>query len=108
MSARFRTFDIAAGGVTAIAAAVMSVIVAGGIIIAGIAATGATVIGVTATGGTIALGAMVTMVVATTTIVRMHARMLPPPIAGRMRTASACAGGKPRGSDCDLKRKRQG
>ena len=85
---------IAAGGATAIAAAVTSVIAAGVNIIAGIAARGATVIGVIATGGTIAPGAMATPVVATITIVRMRGRLTATLIAGRMRTASACAGGK--------------
>lgn len=92
--APFRTFVIAAGGVTAIAVAGTSVIAAGVIIIAGIAARGATVIGVIATGGSIAPGAMATPAVATITIVLMRVRLTATLIAGRMRTASACAGGK--------------
>ena len=79
---------IAAGGATAIAAAVTSVIAAG-VIMAGIAARGATVIGVIAT------GAMATTAAVTIIIVRTRGPLTATLIAVRMRTASACAGGKP-------------
>lgn len=87
-------FAIAAGGATAIAAAVTSVIAAGVNIIAGIAETGGTVIGAIAIGVTIAPGAVATTAAATITIGRMRVRLTATPTAGRMRTASACAGGE--------------
>lgn len=86
----------------AIAVAVTSVIAVG------IAVIGATVIGVIATGGTIAPGAVATTAAATITIGLTRVRLTAMPIAGRMRTASACAGGKAAGDVTDLKRKRQG
>lgn len=77
----------------AIAAAVTSVIAAG-VIMAGIAARGATVIGGIATGGSIAPGAVATTAAVTITIGLTRVLLTAMPIAGRMRIASVCAGGK--------------
>lgn len=68
-------------------------IIAGGGITVGTIAIGAIVIG-----GIIALGETATTVVATTIIAPTRDRITVPPIVGRMRTASACAGGEFDGS----------
>ena len=82
------------GSVTVIAIAVMDII-ADGAITAGIVAIGTIAIGAIVSGVTIALGEMATTVVAITTIAPMRDRTTVPLIVGRMRTALACAGGKP-------------
>ena len=83
-------------------------IIAAGVIIVGTGVIGITAIGAIVIGGSIALGEMATMVAATIITARMRGRLTVTPIAARMRTASACAGGKPDGDVTDLKRKRQG